>query len=289
MEGSHGDQVIAIRIILLNGHTYETTCDRSSPLLQQIASVLARRDRGGFLPIEVGAAAGSRGVAIPVDAIVAIETTPAVAFDRLVETYPVERAPYIRIPDFLTADENRCLLDYAVRRQGDFVASSLDVETLDYRKSLVLEKFDDLGVNIERRIEEILPELFAHFGLAEPNERAFETQFTTHNDGGFLRVHNDNGSAITSNRVLTYVYYFFREPAAFRGGQIRLYDSTIRNNFWVAADSFVDLDPANNMILFFPSRLVHEVLPISCPSRQFADGRFTLNGWVKDSGRPSAS
>ena len=212
----------------------------------------------------------------------AIETTPAVAFDRLADAYPVERAPYVRIPDFLTADENRCLLDYAVRRQNDFVPSSLDVETPDYRKSLVLEKFDDLGIDLDQRIGEILPELFVHFGLAKPDEPSFETQFTTHNDGGYLRVHNDNGSAITSNRVLTYVYYFFREPAAFRGGQIRIYDSTIRNNFWVAADSFVDLDPANNMILFFPSRLVHEVLPISCPTRRFADGRFTLNGWVKD-------
>jgi len=34
------------------------------------------------------------------------------------------------------------------------------------------------------------------------------------------------------------------------------------------------------MILFFDSHLIHEVLPLNVPSGEFADGRFTLNGWL---------
>jgi SM-20-related protein len=278
---SNSDQPIAIRIVLINGQSYETTCRPGSPLLQQIVSILTHQNRSTFLHIEIGEAGGSRGLTIPVNAIVAVETNPAVAFDRWADPEPIERAPYIRIPSFLTADENRHLLNYAVEQRANFVRSTLDVETPDYRESLLLPRFGDLGIDLEGRIEEILPELFAHFQIEPPTQPSLETQFTTHNDGGYLKIHNDNGSAVTSSRVLTYVYYFFRQPAAFRGGQLRIYDSKIKDNFWVAADTYVDIEPENNMMLFFPSRLVHEVLPIACPSRKFADGRFTLNGWVK--------
>ncbi|MGB8690572.1 MAG: proline hydroxylase, partial [Microcoleus sp.] len=33
--------------------------------------------------------------------------------------------------------------------------------------------------------------------------------------------------------------------------------------------------------VFFLSRYMHEVLPVSCPSKAFADSRFTINGWVR--------
>ncbi len=34
------------------------------------------------------------------------------------------------------------------------------------------------------------------------------------------------------------------------------------------------------MIVFFESRLMHEVLPLHVPSCEFEDVRFTLNGWL---------
>jgi Rps23 Pro-64 3,4-dihydroxylase Tpa1-like proline 4-hydroxylase len=33
--------------------------------------------------------------------------------------------------------------------------------------------------------------------------------------------------------------------------------------------------------VLFPSSLVHEILPVQCSSRKFADSRFTLNGWFR--------
>ncbi len=196
----------------------------------------------------------------------------------------VELARYIRIPGFLSKDDNSHVTDYAIRRQRDFVESKLDMSAPNYRRSKILPTFRDIGMVLEQRLSEILPEALGYLGLAAPERPAFETQLTTHNDGGYLKIHNDNGSPLTSSRVLSYVYYFHREPPAFRGGQIRIYDSQVVSNFWVAADTFVDLQPENNMMLLFPSRLLHEVLPISCPSRRFADGRFTLNGWVRAQG-----
>lgn len=94
-------------------------------------------------------------------------------------------------------------------------------------------------------------------------------------------MHNDNGSSETQNRELTYVYYFYREPKPFSGGELLLYDSKIENNYYVQADSFKTVEPRNNSIVFFPSRYLHEVKLVSCPSKAFADSRFTINGWIR--------
>jgi Rps23 Pro-64 3,4-dihydroxylase Tpa1-like proline 4-hydroxylase len=42
-------------------------------------------------------------------------------------------------------------------------------------------------------------------------------------------------------------------------------------------ETFFRLDPENNMLLSFPSSVMHEVLPTYCSSLEFTDGRFTLN------------
>ena len=108
-----------------------------------------------------------------------------------------------------------------------------------------------------------------------------EVQLTAHNDGNYYKVHNDNGSPDTATRVFTYVYYFYREPKPFSGGELLIYDSKIENNFYVQADSCQTVEPHNNSIVFFLSRYLHEVLPVRCPSKAFADSRFTINGWLR--------
>jgi hypothetical protein len=41
------------------------------------------------------------------------------------------------------------------------------------------------------------------------------------------------------------------------------------------------IDPKNDSIVFFRSHTRHEVKAVTCPSGQFEDGRFTLNGWIR--------
>jgi SM-20-related protein len=86
----------------------------------------------------------------------------------------------------------------------------------------------DLKVDFDERIREIVPEALDYFRLPPSTGPKLETQLTSHNDGGYYRIHNDNGSPSTATRVLTYVYYFHRQPVAFKGGQLRLYDSRIQ-------------------------------------------------------------
>jgi SM-20-related protein len=197
-------------------------------------------------------------------------------------TGEIEHAPYMRIPKFLKQDENKFVLDYASSRRSSFDLSRVETGVPDHRHSHVLFDLRELNIDLEGRIWEILPDVISYLGIKIPAACRLETQLTTHNDGGYFKAHNDNGSPGTADRFLTYVYYFHHEPAAFAGGELRLYDSKVEANQWVAVETFAEIKPENNMLLLFPSRLFHEVMPIGCDSRDFADGRFTLNGWVRE-------
>jgi SM-20-related protein len=182
----------------------------------------------------------------------------------------MERASYIRLPEFLSPEENLQIFDYANFHQLSFVDSKVTPDAVNFRRSAVLYDLDDIGIKFESRIGELMPEVLEQFSILPPTQLRFETQLTVSNDGDFFKPHIDNGTLEISHRIVTYVYYFHRVPQAYRGGQLRLYDLEL----------FKDLNPKNNLLVLFPSWVLHEVLPVICPSRQFADGRFTINGWV---------
>ena len=188
---------------------------------------------------------------------------------------------YVQIDSLLTVEERKQLLDYVLKREPEFIPTSTSTNDRDYRKSLVLHFFPEVSELIINRIQAIMPDVFRKLNIPLFSISQIETQLTAHNDGNYYHVHNDNGSPDTANRELTYVYYFYREPKPFSGGELRIYDSKIENNFYVKAESFKTVEPHNNSIVFFLSRYLHEVLPVSCPSKAFADSRFTINGWVR--------
>ena len=78
-----------------------------------------------------------------------------------------------------------------------------------------------------------------------------------------------------SIRVLSGVYYYNAEPKAFSGGALRLYAIGDADKA-----PYVDIEPAGNSLLVFPSWAPHEVMPVSCPSKRFADSRFTVTCMV---------
>jgi SM-20-related protein len=274
--------VISVRILLQGGHVYETTCAENAPMLDSLAEALSGADGCRFAQLTIENGNTRVGVAIPASAIRAVETNPPVDLRQSRSTFAP--AAYIRIPGFLSEEENRAVFDYAMRKESDYESSKVDTEVPrpDYRRSRVLMRVSDLEVDFDERIREIVPDALNYFRLRLSTGSKLETQLSSHNDGGYFRIHNDNGSPSTATRVLTYVYYFHRQPVAFKGGQLRLYDSRIESGRFWPTETFLELHPENNMLLLFPSSILHEVLPTYCSSLEFADGRFTLNGWVRD-------
>jgi Rps23 Pro-64 3,4-dihydroxylase Tpa1-like proline 4-hydroxylase len=169
-----------------------------------------------------------------------------------------------------------------MRRREDFLPTMTEInQHPGYRKSHAIYDFPEFSQIIQAKLRACVPDLLSEFDVAPFDISDIECQLTTHNENDFYKIHNDNGSDKTASRELTYVYYFHREPKAFSGGQLKLYDSRIENNYYVEAESYRMIEPINNSIVFFLARYMHEVMPVSCPSRQFEDGRFTINGWVR--------
>ena len=215
--------MIRVRILLCGGHVYETFCSADARLIEDLRRIVAiGANATGMAQLEVEQNGAMRSLAIPYSQIAAIETEPPALFGPRKEPSGIRPAPYIRIPDFLTTDENKAVIDYAIGKRPAFKPSTVEGGAPGYRHSQVLFKLDDLEIDFEGKVREILPDVTGYFGLGLPVEFTFEMQMTTHSDGGFFKIHNDNGSPNTASQFLTYVYYFHQEPVAFSGGQLRL-------------------------------------------------------------------
>jgi Rps23 Pro-64 3,4-dihydroxylase Tpa1-like proline 4-hydroxylase len=194
---------------------------------------------------------------------------------------PIFPSTCIQIEDFLSPKVWQEIYNYALLRQKDFIPTTTSTEASDYRRSLFLPYFPEYFDFMVEKVRSVMPEVRQHLNLDLFEIENIEAQLTAHNHGNFYKIHNDNGSENTANRELTYVYYFYRQPKPFSGGELVVYDSKVENNFYVAAETKQTIQPLNNSIVFFLSRYMHEVLPVSCPTESFADSRFTVNGWVR--------
>ena len=195
-------------------------------------------------------------------------------------SYPTP-SPYLRIPSFLTPGENQRIFDFAISARQFFTSSFVTTDSTDYRQSMVLYDVGNIGREFEKTLLVHLDTALAHFAITKPKNISFETQLTASGHGDHFKTHNDNGSPGIKDRFLTYVYYFNSQPQRFSGGELRIYDYVVEDNMYVAANTYITIPPINNSLIFFPSWVMHEVLPVNSPKSRFADSRFTLNGWVR--------
>jgi Rps23 Pro-64 3,4-dihydroxylase Tpa1-like proline 4-hydroxylase len=170
---------------------------------------------------------------------------------------------------------------YALAEEKRFAESAVTTKDADYRRSRVLYDFSEFSRVFRDRIVRIAAPLMQEFAIPPFQIADIECQMTAHNEGNYFKLHNDNGSPDTATRAISYVYYFHNEPKAFTGGTFRLFHSRVENGVYHQGDHAADIEPKNNSILFFPSHCHHEVTTVRCPSGRFADGRFTVNGWVR--------
>lgn len=293
---------VKVKILLSGGHDYTLYLKSDAPLLQNLLKALAACSQNletklsGLFQIPINE--GHSALCFPSKHLIGVVTEPPIIIQNLQpETQPTDvlnshlqaepqpidviASNYVQIDNLLTLTEKNQLLDYVLSQESAFVSSSTSTNQADYRQSLILHSFPEFSKFMVNRIHAIMPDVIRKLGIPFFSISQIETQLTAHNHNNYYKVHNDNGSPETATRELTYVYYFYCEPKPFSGGELLIYDSKIENNFYVQAESFKKVEPRNNSIVFFPSRYLHEVLPVSCPSQAFADSRFTINGWVR--------
>lgn len=210
------------------------------------------------------------------------------AYDRVTATVHAFEAlvPHRRIERFMGSAMVQELLDLAIAREDDFVPTTVgngDGGTIspDIRSSLLLRDFGELRPELEARFAAVLDETVRVLRLSHFRLHSLELELVAHNDGAFYGEHIDTFTArpnAQSDRALTGVYYFHRDPRGFDGGDLRLHAIA------PAADgirSFTDIAPDLDLFVLFPSWVPHEVRKVSCPSGSFADSRFSLNCWYR--------
>lgn len=192
----------------------------------------------------------------------------------------VRKAQFIKFLNFLSPQEHRNMLEWVRKYENAFEFSKSSSKNDNHRRSLVMLVTPEAEDLIAKRITPIVRLAAKKLSCSSLNLDKIEAQVTAHNDGNYYKLHNDNGMPPLDKRELTYVYYFNREPKAFSGGELLLYDEKIEGDRFLKADSFQLIEPTNNSIIFFYSRYWHQVLSVNCPTRNFADSRFTINGWI---------
>jgi SM-20-related protein len=280
---------VKVNLLLAGGHQYTVYLKSDAPMLHNLLTTIVARAykqqlaANGLFQIPINE--GSSVLCFPSEHLVGMVTEPPILVEQIEEVQPeatdILNSDYIQIDNFFTPKEHEELLKYVLRKESEFISTSTSTNEVDYRRSMVLYSFPEFSQLVLNKIQKIIPDILSKLGLPPFTVTEIETQLTSHNDGNFYKIHNDNGSPETATRELTYVYYFYKEAKPFSGGELRIYDSKIENNFYINAESFKTVEPRNNSIVFFLSRYMHEVMLVNCPSKAFADSRFTINGWVR--------
>ncbi|MCT7992715.1 2OG-Fe(II) oxygenase [Laspinema olomoucense] len=294
-------QTVHVMLLIAGGHQCELSLAADSPLLQDILEAIALRSHPERsqpnklfqIPMEDGGPT----LYFPSRSIVAIATDPPVPLPEIApEPEPIGRsaaanAPiliksrFLKIQNFLSEAENQRILNYVIENQREFEDSKVGTSDPNYRRSKIFYYFDEFGDLIRERIKQNLPQVREYLGVPPFEIAEIESQITAHNDGHYYKAHNDNGDEVTATRTISYIYYFHREPKPFSGGELRMYDTwKLGETNYSLAETYTDIPPTNNSIVFFVSNCCHEVRPIICPSKDFKNSRFTLNGWIRKEG-----
>jgi SM-20-related protein len=191
--------------------------------------------------------------------------------------------------DFLETKTRAALLEWAFENRSRFQPTSLVGGVIDPKRR-VSQRLVDLGPTddvFSDRMRALGADVFEKTGTSPFDVENYELEIVAHGDGAHFAAHSDipigegrkplgGDRTQTQDRLLSGVYYFYREPKAFSGGQLRLHRFGSDN---VPGD-YVDIEPIQNSLVIFPSWTTHEVMKVRCPSGAFEDYRFTINCWL---------
>ena len=193
----------------------------------------------------------------------------------------IRAAPFVRLPEFLPPDFHQSLLPHftAVRDRFVPVKQSQGYRP-DARQTLELPGEWEGRKPFTARILDVLPRVLPRLYLPPFTMGEHEVQVRAYQDGHFFKTHRDADPDFPgANRMINFVYYFHKLPRPYSGGELLLFDSDdVEVKGRMTMSRFTSVVPEDNSVVFFPAHFYHCVLPIRCPSRDFSDSRFVING-----------
>jgi SM-20-related protein len=294
---------IDVRLRTIGGHEFQLRLPEDADELRELFTAFVNRPSNPPGLVQLPLDGGKAACTIAVEHIVSIVTSPPVLVQLEQPALPeaprpvsatavpapkLHRPGCVVIDDFLGVDEHQDMLALALRDGDRFEPGTVEGKAHPARRNRVILDFGETAhaTLIANRLLVWFP-LIAR-GLGEPlfPLQQIESQLTASNDGDFYRSHLDTDGTTVDGRTIACVYYFFREPKAFTGGGLRLYDTIEEAGQIRPAESCQEIEPVSNRLVAFSSRALHELRPTRCPSRDFADSRFAVTTWLHRSSKP---
>lgn len=188
------------------------------------------------------------------------------------------------IDNFLPAHLHGDLLAYALATREAFKPTQIygvadeALQNVEVRKSLRSEKgLGALKQDFKGAVTDMLPGLLAELAVKPFETAGMEIELVAHPHGSHFRPHIDlrtdpRVEARTSERAVTLVYYFHRQPKGFTGGEIAILP--------LGPGDPLLVEPMDNRLVAFASFVPHAVEPVICHSGDFENSRFAVNCWV---------
>ena len=261
---------------------WEFCCDEDDPIILGLVSGLPGADLGGNLPpeglIQLETRTGER-VFLGRSSLVSVNVLPIddelkfLSATRLASPVPnpiqgvLTPTPFAMASDALPREVHRALIAHALAQNGSI--SKVSQEEPSELKLGPLEK------PISKELRTHLEKGCTAIGLSELL-------------GGDLQLELfaiGNGNAVcweaAPENALVMVYHCCKQPKAFTGGGIRLFDRRIEQDARGSATLFRDIEIDDNSALMFPGNAVSAGLPVRCETNDFDDDLFVLLGRVR--------
>jgi SM-20-related protein len=193
------------------------------------------------------------------------------------------RFKHLVIEEFLAPADHAALLAFTVANQAAFRSSEVHehgsgLTAPDMRSSLRFGgELGAIGAHFEAAILARQDSLFVGTATAPFAIKRCEIELAAHLDGGFFALHQDTLTGEErktrgADRLISTVYYFHAAPQRFSGGELALYPLGPGKPELIA--------PRDNCLIAFASMAPHAVMPVSCPSGEFAAARYSINCWL---------
>ncbi len=265
---------VQVKLWLQGGHVWEFCCDEDDPIVFGLVSALPGADLGGNLPqdglIQIETRTGervflARSSLVSVDVVPIVDELQFLGAKRLAAplTTPTQGvstpSPFAMTSHVLPSEIHRALLGHALA-EGALQAEPTENGSLELK----------LGPLEEPIMTELRPHVYQSCAaLGVPQLLDLRLGLFAIGDGDAISWEAQPETS------LIVVYHCYKQPKAFSGGGIRLFDCRIENSAKRAA-GFRDIEIEDNSALIFPSDVVSAGLPVHRETSASGDGLFVL-------------
>ena len=190
-------------------------------------------------------------------------------------------APFARIENFLSQAERERMHAIALSLAPRFVEARVgsgDRRRVDVsrRRGLAIDGVGCAALSdlLVPRVRALLPSIGRRLRLSPGPHGIGGVDLMVYGRDGFVAAHRDTEPGPWPQTTLAGVYFFHRQPQAFKGGDLLLYDMDVEAGT-SSRPAFSRIEPTSNSLVLIPMSCLHAVVRVTTGSDALADARLS--------------